>query len=40
LKGFDNLNESSHYIEFIENYLNMKISYISYGFERASIVSR
>jgi adenylosuccinate synthase len=40
LKGFDNLNEANHYIEFIENYLNMKISYISYGFERASIISR
>jgi len=40
LKGFDNLNEANHYIEFIENYLNMKISYISYGFERESIISR
>jgi adenylosuccinate synthase len=40
LKGFDNLNKANHYIEFIENYLNMKISYISYGFERASIISR
>ncbi len=40
LRGFDNLNEANHYIEFIENYLNMKISYISYGFERASIISR
>lgn len=40
LKGFDNLNEANHYIEFIENYLNMKISYISYGFERTSIISR
>ncbi len=40
LKGFDNLNEANHYIEFIENYLNMKINYISYGFERESIISR
>lgn len=40
LKGFDNLNEARDYIEFIENYLNMKISYISYGFERESIISR
>ncbi len=37
-KGFDNIEEAQEYISFIEKFLNKKIIYISYGFERESIL--
>ncbi|MEO0197312.1 MAG: adenylosuccinate synthase [candidate division WOR-3 bacterium] len=37
-KGFDSVEGASEYISFIESYLNRKIVFVSYGFEREAML--